>query len=302
MSLLVITNPSAGSAPNAERIAELLGDLPEADVRVTRHEGHARELAGEAAAEGYTMVVAAGGDGTLNEVVNGLMESHPRPPLGLLPLGTANDFARSLSLSSPPTELEAWTWRLRAPKLAPCDVVAFHDEDGVRYFINFSASGFSGQLNENLRPEIKEYWGPLAYLRAAAETLPELTPYDLTLTFDDDETVETRALNLAVANGRFVAGGIPVAPLAHHDDGLFDVIVVKECSLTALAPLAARMMVGSHLECECEDECILFRRAQRLEVVSDPPMPINVDGELLGELEGRFEMHEGALQVLVPSS
>jgi len=292
----ILLNPQARSGQALGNLEPLLDDLPDVEIRTTRGPGHARELAAEAAEEGFETVVAAGGDGTLNEVVDGLAGHFGEVRLGLLPLGTGNDFARTLGL---PDQLEAAVSVLRRGKARRCDVVRFAGTEAERCFINLSAAGFSGEVDGALTPDVKRTWGPLAYMRAAVETLPELCAYTLELTFDGGETLEVEAFNLLVANGRYVAAGIPVAPEAEIDDGLLDVVVIRECPLTALAVVVARTLAGQHLADPVEE--VIHRRTRKLGVRSRPPLPINVDGEPLGEQqEGRFELLPGALEVVAP--
>jgi diacylglycerol kinase (ATP) len=288
----VIVNPGArGGGQGVDR--ELRRRLPGAAVHRTDRPSHARVLARRAVLSGYPLVVAAGGDGTLNEVLNGIGPFLGQVRLGLLPLGTGNDFARSLGI---PDDLDGALAVLEAGGVRHCDVGSFRDGRVRRLFLNVSAAGFSGEMGESLTPELKQSWGPLAYLRAALDTLPERTEYRLTLRFDDQDEVHESAVNLVVANGRYVASGVPIAPEARLDDGRFDVVLVRSGSLPSLAALASRVLLGRHLE-EVDDR-LLFRRARSLDVSAVPTMPLNVDGELLGQRSGRFEVLPGALEMV----
>ena len=167
------------------------------------------------------MIVAAGGDGTLNEVVNGIAPWADRIEIGLVPLGTGNDFARTLAL---PNSIDDCLDILRMGQTRAIDLVRV-TSDQIRYFVNVSAGGFSGTVNEKLTPEIKQTWGPLAYLRSAAEALPELRAYRTTVVLDEEPPLVVDLYNAIVANGRFVAGGTEVAPEAAVDDGLLDLVL-----------------------------------------------------------------------------
>src|SRR6188472_4496103 len=166
----IICNPGAGGVDDREAIRGKLELFPNATVHFTEQAGDATELARAAVAEGCELVIAAGGDGTLNEVINGVAAGVDRVQVGLIPLGTGNDFAKMLDL---PGSIEECIEVLRAGHVRPTDLVRV-TSDQVRYFVNVSAGGFSGTVNEKLTPEIKQSWGPLAYLRCAAEALPEL--------------------------------------------------------------------------------------------------------------------------------
>lgn len=238
------------------------------------------------------MVVGAGGDGTLNEVINGVRENAGEACVGLIPLGTGNDFARTLGL---PTDLEAALEVLRAGHTQAIDLVRV-TSDKIRYFLNVSAGGFSGLVDEKLTPKMKKTWGPLAYLRSAAAALPELRAYRTTLAFDNSESLTLDLYNVVVANGRYVAGGTLIAPEALIDDGLLDIILIQKRSAPELALLAAQVVVGAHLS----SDAIVFRRAAKLTVNSKPGMWFNVDGELVGNEPACFEILPRALRFVVP--
>ena len=235
-------------------------------------------------------MIAAGGDGTLNEVINGVAPHAERVQVGLVPLGTGNDFARMLDL---PASIDECIEVLRAGHARPTDLVRV-TSDRVRYFINVSAGGFSGTVNEKMTPEIKQSWGPFAYLRCAAEALPELRAYRTEITLDDSEVLALDLYNVVIANGRYVAGGTLIAPEASIDDGMLDVILIPQNSAGDIALVAAQIMIGSHLT----SEGVVFRRAAKVAVNSTPGMWFNVDGELVGNEPAVFEIMPRALQFL----
>jgi diacylglycerol kinase (ATP) len=160
--------------------------------------------------------------------------------------------------------------------------------------VNVSAGGFSGAVNEKLTPEIKASWGPLAYVRCAAEALPELRAYSTEITLDDATTFTESLYNVVIANGRYVAGGTMIAPEASIEDGLLDIVLVPENSATDLALVAAQIAVGRHLT----SEGVIFRRAGKVSVHSTPGMWFNVDGELIGNEPTTFEVLPRALRFL----
>jgi diacylglycerol kinase (ATP) len=247
-------------------------------------------MAQDAVKNGCELIIAAGGDGTLNEVVNGVAPNADKLQVGLIPLGTGNDFAKMLSL---PDSIEDCIDVVRAGKVRPIDLVRV-TTDRVRYFINISAGGFSGAVNEKLTPEIKQSWGPLAYLRCAAEALPELRAYRTEITLDDTATLALDLYNVVIANGRYVAGGTLIAPEALIDDGLLDIVLIPQSAAANIALVAAQIAVGRHLT----SEGVVFRRAATVSVKSDPGMWFNVDGELVGNEPARFEIMPRALQFL----
>lgn len=284
----VILNPKAGSAGDIDGLLKKIKRLRPLHIWVTEKKGAAKTLAARAVREGCDCVIAAGGDGTLNEVVNGVAKRAAHIRVGLLPLGTGNDFARSLNL---PSGVDENLDLLKSGETRPVDLVRVRS-DRTRYFINVSAGGFSGAVNEKLTPAIKRTWGPLAYLRSAAAALPELRAYRTTITFGPGERLSLDLYNVVIANGQFVAGGQHIAPEADLSDGLLDIILIAKRSGPELALLTARMIVGKHLG----SDAVVFRRAQKISVKSRPGMWFNVDGELVGNQPAEFEVIPQALQ------
>jgi diacylglycerol kinase (ATP) len=293
MKPCVILNPIAGSARDADEIRKRIDEmLAPGVVFLTHGPGDAAIFAEQALHGGYDYIIAAGGDGTLNEVINGVAEHAANIRVGLLPLGTGNDFARSLSLPATAVENIAI---LSVANTRSIDLVRVRS-DKVRHFVNVSAGGFSGLVDEKLTPEMKRTWGPLAYVRSAAAALPELHAYRTDVQFAEGEMIDGDLYNIIVANGSFVAGGLPVAPEADPGDGLLDVILIPKRSTPEMVLLAAQIVLGNHLR----SESILFRRTSMLSVKSTPGMWFNADGELVGNEPATFEIMPRALQFVVP--
>ena len=287
----VIVNPAAGSVNDVDSLVKRIRNLPDAEVCITAKAGAAMQSTRTALRKGCEMVVAAGGDGTLNEVVNGLREDASAVVLGLIPLGTGNDFARTLGL---PRDVDEAIALLRAGHTRAIDLVRV-TSDEMRYFVNVSTGGFSGLVDEKLTPEMKKTWGPLAYLRGAAAALPKLRAYRTTISLDSAESLALRLYDVVIANGRYVGSGTQIAPEASIDDGLLDIVLIPKCSAAELAVLAARVALGNHLS----SPAIVFRRAAKVTVNSRPRMWFNVDGELVGNEPAEFEVLPRALQFVV---
>ncbi len=296
MRISIIVNPAAGSAAQSRRLYEAAEGRSDVLLIHTEGRGHARELAKSAAEAGAEIVVAAGGDGTINEVVQGIGPYIERVRLGLVPLGTGNDLARTLGVPFDPAEafalLAADGAGARARKL---DLVRVETVGQTRYCLNVAAGGFSGQVDEALTEEMKSAWGPLAYVRGAMKVLPDLTGYETTIAWDDQEFERVEALNVIVANGRTCAGGIRVASAASMEDGLLDVVVVRYGSLIDLATVAARLLAGNYLA----SNDVTHRRARRVRIAAKPGMWFNVDGELLSNGPISFTVEPRALSVMV---
>jgi diacylglycerol kinase (ATP) len=296
----VILNPAAGGADAAAALQEAVEAMPGLVLYESTDAADARARAARAARESCDVVVAAGGDGTIHDVVNGLMEGaeeggNQLPALAVVPLGTGNDLARTLALPDDPAlafELACKGARRRL------DLIRLDAEGRTLYAINVCAGGFSGAVNEQLTPELKQTWGPLSYLVGAARALPELDGYQVRIAWDDGPEEPVDAVNIVVANGRTAAGGRPAAPRANPEDGLLDVVIVHPSATQDLPALAAALLAGDYLT----SEHVLFRRARSLRVRAMPGMWFNADGELFTKEPIRFEVVPKALDVIVGPS
>lgn len=281
----------------AGRAGDLVGEVESAVqrlenpwLRFTEEEGQATLFAREAVEDQFELIVAAGGDGTVNEVVNGMVSNAGRTRLGVLPLGTGNDLARSLDI---PPDLDGAIDILLEGQTRGVDVIRVVNSS-VRYFVNMSSCGFSGQVDENLTPEMKQAWGGVAYLISGVGTLPELTTYRTLIRFDDSDWQELDLYNIVVANAPYVGGGIPIAPAAKLNDGLVDVMIVPVTSTPRLILAMTEILLGRHME----SEIVIHRRARKVSFQSVPDMWINVDGELIGREPSSFDVLDDALQIV----
>lgn len=291
MKPYIIFNPAAGPVSARTNLIAQLNKLKPAVFRVTRRKGDAEKWARRALLSKADMIIVAGGDGTLNEVVNGLRTRTRRLPIAILPRGTGNDFARTLGL---PSTLEENIELIRARKTRAIDLVRVHGKRS-RYFVNVSAGGFSGVVDEKLTRRIKRTWGPLAYLRGAAAALPELHAYKTRIVLDDEEELSSELYNVVIANGQFVAGGLPIAPTADPGDGLLEVVLIPKVGAAEMALLAAEIVLGKHLSANAT----IFRQAKKVEVRSRPGMSFNVDGELVGQAPATFQVLHHAIDFIV---
>src|SRR5438309_6928601 len=222
MRTCIILNPIAGGLKSIDAIQDRLRGLKAERFCISKQPGDAEKFANDAS--DFDLMVSAGGDGTLNEVVNGIARENCNAALGVLPLGTGNDFARTLGV---PIKLDTAIEQIMAGKTRAIDLVRV-TSDCIRYFVNVSSGGFSGVVDEKLTPEMKRAWGPLAYLRSAAAAFSELRGYTTKVALDDGQAFELDLYNVIVANGRYVAGGIPIAPEADHVDGLLDIVLIAD--------------------------------------------------------------------------
>ena len=256
------------------------------EVRVTWENGDARRFVSEAGE--VDLLIAAGGDGTLNEVLNGLMEM-PRgaPGLGIVPLGTANDFATGCGIPRDPEKALALCMKADAVSI---DVGKANDH----WFMNAASSGFGAEITATTSPELKRLLGPAAYTVMGAILAINLHHYQGRLILPGREITGSGPVAI-VGNGRQTGGGIQVAPRAYIDDGLLDVLVVRQISPTAWLAAARELQ-----QLPSDGEYISYWQTPWLEVHSEEAIPVNLDGEPLCFSTVRYEAVPKAIQLIVP--
>lgn len=289
MKVCLLFNPKAGTADRIDAIRRELARKHRLTVVETTDAADLARKAAEAARGRFGAVAVAGGDGTVHTVVNGLGPAFPRTPLAVLPLGTGNDFCRTLAI---PLDPEAAVKLIRRGRRRKIDVARI-DGGASPYMVNAATGGFSGRVAADVTPELKQAWGPLAYLRGAAGPIASPVFYRVTIRLDGGPAEAVTALNVVVANGRFAAGGLAVAPTANPEDGLLDVVVVRAGDFFDASVVAARLMAGDY---HTLDD-VSHRRAKRVEIESDPPMPFSIDGELIEAAKIAFEVVPKAVRV-----
>ncbi|HTV02316.1 MAG TPA: diacylglycerol kinase family protein [Luteitalea sp.] len=293
MRFALIANPAAGTAEEgsrAEDVAQaLVGQGHAADVHLTEGPRHAETLARDAADQGVDVVVAAGGDGTLNEVLNGVAASARRDEtaLAILPVGTGNDFARMLGIESPDAALAA----LLDGHVRTLDVVDL----GGRLFLNASAGGFTAETSAKVSSDLKQVVGKLAYLIGGAQAFLEYEPVRTHVetsrgAFDLDLQL------FAVCNGAYIGGGHQLAPTAVPDDGEMEVCLVRAGSTLDFLTLLPRLSSGEHLD---EDDVTYFR-AREISLTFERSIKINTDGEVLDASACHYVMRPGGVRFVAP--
>lgn len=289
----VICNPASGGGdydPESVK-AELEGF--DFDWIQTRDASDAIEAACDWS-EGLLIVI--GGDGTVNEVVNGLGKAGfpDGVTLAVLPAGTGNDLAATLAIPEDPDEAEQTIHQGRVRHLDAARVSS--EGVGEKFFINVATGGFGAEASARNDEEMKSRWGKLSYLRATMEVAREFEVRDTKLTLDGEERA-VRAVNIAVGNCRYAGGGWLAAPKANPEDGLLDLVVIEEAGMKEilqLAPAAA----GDYDY--LGGEGVFHARAKDIRVETRPSgLDFTADGELIGDEPARFEVVPKALKVIV---
>jgi len=309
---VLIVNPSAQNGQLGRRWPELgaslrreLGSFEEA---MTARPGDATRLAREAVESGADTVVAVGGDGTVNEVVNGFFDGdRPRAPgaaLAVLPFGTGGDFRKTVGLMGD-TRDAARVVAARQTRLIDVGHLELTGRDGApqtRIFINISSFGVSGLVDEYVNKTSKRLGGRLSFMLATARAGLTYDNQRVRLVFDGDEAgaVDTTIYVVAVANGRYFGGGMCIAPDAQLDDGLFDVVAMGDMGLWDLVRHGRKVYSGDHMGLEK----VSHRRARvvRAEPTGTEPVRLDVDGETPGILPATFRLLPGALRLVVPQA
>ncbi len=286
----LIYNPTSGREDVKRRLPDILQRLERGGIETSCHattgEGDATLAAEEAIAREFDIVIAAGGDGTLYEVINGMAGKSKRPKLGILPLGTTNDFARALSIP------KHWEYA--------CDLIVQQYTRKVdvgkvngRYFINIAGGGSLTELTYEVPSKLKTMIGQLAYYMKGLEKLPRLRPIKLhfqTQKYDFEEEV----MLFLLANSNSVGGFERLAPEASVQDGLFDVFILKKCNLGEFIRVVSMALRGEHLH----DPHVIYFKTDFIQVTSKDPVQINLDGEYGGTLPGTFSVLPSHLEII----
>lgn len=294
MRACVIFNPTA-KGEKARRFRRHLEEIgSQCALKLTTAPGDARRLAVEAVREGYEDIVAAGGDGTLNEVLNGLgdaPEGFERARLGVLPLGTVNVFAREMAI---PRRLDlAWKTICRGCETRidlPC--ARYGANQKRRYFAQLAGAGLDARAIELVQWSLKKKMGPLAYVLAGLRALRE-TPSKVNAEGGGNSVAGELVL---IGNGRLYGGPYRVFPKADMRDGLLEVCVFPRVGWLTLARCGPPLVLGGTLP----RAAVQVFRAESVRLSSAGPTPIEVDGELLGRLPAFFSIERSRLRVIVP--
>lgn len=307
---MVVLNPFAGSGTAGHRSDEIRQELERAaghslsDLTffTTKYPGHAMLLASEAAAAGFGVVAAAGGDGTLGEVANGVIGTEA--VLGVLPCGSGNDFARMIGVHSDmsraadviingePITIDAGIARTSAP-IGDAGEIARGAGPQGRWFLNAAGCGFDAVVGARANRGYRYLRRRTAYVAAVVQSLFTYRAENLLIKLDE-QVIELRAMLCAVANARSYGGGMLIAPNADFADGLFDVCIVGPVSKLEFLRSFPHVFRGTHVS----HPKVIMRRAQRVYIESNRPVPALVDGESFGTTPAEFTLHSRAIRVM----
>ncbi|MBL8950595.1 MAG: diacylglycerol kinase family lipid kinase [Myxococcaceae bacterium] len=305
MKTYLVVNPKSGNGDTGRRWAEiqarLVRSLGEVSYGFTEGPMHASQLARRALHQGFDTIVAVGGDGTINETVNGFFEGgkaiNPNAALGVLPRGTGGDFRRTFGWD---LELEHTVERLRRDATEPFDVglLEYTAHDGTRaqrYFANITSFGVSGQIDREVNTSSKALGGRVSFMFGSVKALVGWKDKRVRLKLDGGAPEEVSCTTIAVANGKFFGGGMMVAPGAATSDGVFDVTIWSGYKLSDFALKQNSIYSGDHVKWK-GTRCL---KAKVVEAECDDEVLIDCDGEQPGKLPLKISVLPGVVRLKV---
>jgi diacylglycerol kinase (ATP) len=288
----IIYNPTSGREAVRKHLPEVLEILENAGYETSAHattcEGDAIEAARLAVERRYDLVVAAGGDGTISEVVNGMAEQEYRPKLGIIPVGTTNDFARALQI---PRDIVAAAKIIAQGDRIPIDIGRMNE----KYFINIGGGGSLTELTYDVPSKLKTVLGQLAYYLKGIEMLPSLKATNMSIEYDG-KLFEGEAMLFLIGLTNSIGGFEKLAPDASINDGMFSLLILKKTNLADLIRIASFALRGEHIH----DPKVIYTQANRIKVYSDEKVLLNLDGEFGGVLPAEFVNLYRHFEVFVP--
>lgn len=299
MAYAFILNPSANRT-RAKKAEEWLREhvesyWPGSKIFVTSSKSDIKRVVHEASIN-YQVLIACGGDGTVNETFSRIVDLLPENPkliAGVLPMGSGNDFAKSVGLS---TEPRLAIEQLRTNKIESIDYVEYKTNQGFGYMFNTMNLGLGGQINVEAA-KVKKLKGTLIYVYAALKSLMKVVSCDIRLKMDEVSTEESMVM-LTVANGAVEGGNFKVAPMAKNTDGVLDVVTVRPLPAIFLLPLLPLFLIAK----QHWYSIVSFRKCKKLTLTSNKAVPLHVDGEQCGMevKELSLEVRKDGLRVLKP--
>ncbi|WP_191556485.1 diacylglycerol kinase [Metabacillus idriensis] len=289
----IIYNPTSGREAFKKQLPEVLQKFEIAGYETSCHattcEGDAIQAARDAGERGFDLVIAAGGDGTVNEVVNGLADLEERPQLGVIPVGTTNDFARAIGI--PRDNILTAVDSILAGEARAIDIGRVNGH----YFVNIAGGGRLTELTYEVPSKLKTVLGQLAYYLKGIEMLPSIRPAEVEIEYDG-KLFKGEIMLFLVSLTNSVGGFEKLAPDSKLNDGMFDLLILKKANLADFIRVASLALRGEHIS----DSNIIYTTANRVKVTSAQKMQLNLDGEYGGDLPGEFVNMYRHIDVLMP--
>jgi len=298
---IFLVNPASANGSTGRRWPELARRAAAAGLEgatlFSERQGHLAELAREAALDGAELLVVVGGDGSVNEVANGLAGLGRQPEVAIVPRGTGWDFSRTFGI---PRKVDdavhvALEGDVRTIDVGRASYRAWDGSDATTSFANVASAGMSGAIAQRANETTKALGGKASYLWATFAVFSGWEATEIEVAVDGERRAGPM-FDVVIANGRFFGGGLEICPEAEPDDGLFDVLTIGDVTKRDLVQTMPKMYRGTHLPHPKAE----LLRGSSVTVTSETPLPIELDGEQPGTTPVTFEVAAGALRLRVP--
>jgi len=270
-------------------------------VKMTHYPEHAIKLTEDALKKGYQTIMAVGGDGTVNEVLNGFFKNgemiNENAVLLIFSQGTGSDYIRSLNLTKNPKDIIE-TYRKYKKKKVDIGNITFHNFDNIKrtkYFINTADVGIGGETVEYVNQSSKVMGGFLTYLYGVIRTIIKYENKKMKLKIDGKVIKDDILNSVMISLGKYFGGGMPIAPEAKVDDGIFDITILGNLSKIETIINLYRVYKGTHIYYKKID----YLKGKKVSVESDERVLIDIDGECAGMLPAQFEIYKQVFPILV---
>ncbi len=308
-SIHLILNPTAGGGKTGKHRDRIISEIKrcfngEITLWITRKPLDAVKYAGKAVEAGAELIIAAGGDGTIQETANGMLSSKTgfksSCDLGIINTGTSNGLAQGLEI---PKLLDRQLDLIQSRNVRTIDLarVKFKRKDGsdeIRLFVNECQVGIGGAVVEGVQTQHKKLGGFLGFGIVALRELFRYRNHLTGITIDDQAPIERSSLGIVVGNGPYCGGGMKLAADADLSDGLLDVLIIHELSVFKRLVSFPKIYQGKHLQLNC----CSYLRGKRISITSPHPLPVAADGEMLGVTPIEIEILPGRLRILCQAS
>ncbi|MBF6633919.1 diacylglycerol kinase [Microbacterium sp. APC 3898] len=289
----IIYNPTSGRELFRKHLPEVLEKMEQAGYETSCHattcEGDAIQAAKVAVERNFDLVIAVGGDGTLNEVISGIAKFEKRPKVGLIPMGTTNDFARAVHI---PRDINKAVDIILKGDSIPVDIGLMNDD---RYFINIAGGGRITELTYEVPSKLKTVLGQMAYYLKGIEMLPSIRSSRVKIEYDG-QIFDDSAMMFLIGLTNSVGGFEKLAPDASINDGKFTLLILKELNMAEFIRVASLALRGEHLS----DPHVIYAKASKITVTTEERVLLNLDGEYGGVLPAVFENLASHIEMYVP--
>lgn len=300
-----VVNPASASGRTGKRwhlIEEQLGDwgIDNFSVEYTENHLHATEITKRAIKEGYTLITAVGGDGTINEVLNGFVEEDgslsSSAALAFISTGTGGDFNRMFCAQEVEHRLKSI---LQAQREIKCDIVkaefvSWQNDSSTRYYINIADLGLGGETCVRINRGSKYLGGFLSFLGAVLATLVKHQGFQVSIDIDRQQVFRGKLTELALANGRYFGGGMMIAPHARIDDGLLDMVIIHDMKKLELLKCLPQLYSGKHQN----HPKVKMYQGKRIDIQCTRKVWMEMDGETPGTSILNIELIPAAIRLL----